>query len=404
MSRVFVTSRPVPLSSDIPVFQACASRSPVRSFVVRGLLCLSFMATQREAEAKRPMTPVSSSTAPAQNPPCSRARPAWAAAGSLVPGAVVHGSGHFINQCQSLGQRLFWIELAGVGLIATALAPAPIFGGNELLVPVQAFLGMSGVALVAGSFLLDVYGSFVPPESRGGSRSRAPLLESHLGYRYVYDPLFAYRNFVTQGFDLWYESTRFMPRAELSPDDGNARYRLPVVWRWFGPTPGRAGDDGSFADAVTAVTHQDFPRDGFRVTTLEAGVDSRMDLARLDPELVGTFAELGLGLGLNRYDYEAPGAGQDTNGLLLMSFAIGAYFGNPDGRGGELKLGYDHRHDDFAAGLKLNNGSSGSIGHFLIESRAYLDQWGLSLEGQVGSAYVMSASVLYRHGGEKHAD
>lgn len=302
-----------------------------------------------------------------------------------------------------MGRRLFWIELAGVGLVVTALAPAPLFGGNQLLVPFQALLGMSGVALFAGSFLFDVYGTLVPEASRGSPRSWAPLLESRLGYRYVYDPLFAYRNFVVQGFDLWHRSMRFMPRAELSPDDGNARYRLPVAWRWFGATPDRAGADGSFSELVGAVTHQGFPRDGFRVTTLEVSVDSRMDLVRLDPGLVGTFAELGVGLGLNRYDYEAAGAGQDTNSLLLMSFALGAYYGEPNRRGGEVKLGYDHRHDDVAAGLKLRGLGSGPLGHFVLENRAYLDEWGLQVQAQVGSAYVMEASILYRHGGE-HGD
>lgn len=317
----------------------------------------------------------------------------------MFPGFVIHGSGHLVNGCRRAGARLLWLELAGLGLIVTALAPAAVIGADEYLVPVQAFLGMSGVALFSGSWLLDMYGSFVPPSARGAGRSQAPLLTTQLGYRYVYDPIFEYRHFVVQGFEWWHRSLRLMPRADFAREDMNARFRLPVAWRWFGATPERAAPDGSFAEVQTAATYHAFPRDGFDVQTLEIGVESRLDLYAVDPEFAGTFAELGAGLGVNRYDYEAPGAGHDKNGLLLMGFALGAYFGDPDRRGGEIKIGYDHRHDDYAAGLKLTGVGSGAVGHFVLETRAYWDAWGLLLDAQVGSAYVMGLSALFRQGG-----
>ncbi|HEU5073541.1 MAG TPA: hypothetical protein VFU02_05200, partial [Polyangiaceae bacterium] len=241
--------------------------------------------------------------------------------------------------------------------------------------------------------------SFVPADARGVERSRAPLLETQLGYRYVYDPIFEYRNFVVQGFQWWHRSLRLMPRADFAREDMNTRYSLPVAWRWFGATPEQAAPDGSFAEVQAGATYHAFPRDGFDVQTLEVGVKSRLDLLRLDRDLSGTFAELGAGLGVNRYDYEAPGAGHDNNGLLMMGFALGAYFGDPDRRGGEVKFGYEHRHDDYAAGLKLSGVGSGAIGHFVFETRAYLDEWGLLLDAEVGSAYVMGVSVLFRQGG-----
>jgi len=318
----------------------------------------------------------------------------------VFPGVVIHGTGHLVNACPGVGARLLWLELTGLGLIVTALVPAAVFGANEYLVPIQAFLGMSGVALFAGSWLFDMYGSAVPIEARGLETPRAPLLETQFGYRYVYDPIFQYRHFMVQGFEWWQRSLRLMPRADFAQQDGNARYRLPVAWRWFGATPSRAAPDGSFAEVRAAATHQSFPRDGFAVDTVEMGVESRLDLSRVDPELFGTFAELGAGLGLNRYAYEAPGAGHDSNGLLLMGFAVGAYFGDSNRRGGEVKLGYDHRHDDYAAGLKHSGVASGFIGHFGLEARAYFDpQWGVLLDAQVGSAYLMGLSLLFRQGG-----
>lgn len=338
-------------------------------------------------------------TSGAAPPACPRSSPGLASAASVFPGFVIHGSGHLVNGCAATGARLLWLELAGLGLIVTALAPAVVLGANDYLVPIQAFLGMSGVALFSGSWLLDMYGSFAPADARGSGRTRAPVLETQLGYRYVYDPIFDYRHFVVQGFEWWHGSLRLMPRADFAREDMNVRYSLPVAWRWFGTTPERAAPDGSFAEVQVAATHHGFPRDGFDVQTLEVGVESRLDLLKVDPEFGGTFAELGAGLGVNRYDYEAPGAGHDNNGLLLMGFALGAYFGDPDRRGGEVKLGYDHRHDDYAAGIKLSGVGSGAAGHFGLEARGYWDEWGLLLDAQVGSAYVMGLSVLFRQGG-----
>jgi hypothetical protein len=62
-------------------------------------------------------------------------------------------------------------------------------------------------------------------------------------------------------------------------------------------------------------------------------------------------------------------------------------------------LYYDHRHDGFAAGLKLGGLASGIAGHFGVEGRAYLtDRWGIAAEAAAGSAYVTGFSLLFRHG------
>jgi hypothetical protein len=223
-----------------------------------------------------------------------------------------------------------------------------------------------------------------------------PRLETRFGYSYVYDPIFSYRHFLEQGFDYWHGSWRFGPRATASLGAHNVRYRIPVSYRVLGPTARHQGSDASFVDVATAGTLHDFGEDGFDVTTLELGLESRLDLERYRPELNGMFLELGLGVGLNRYSYEAPLASPDNNSLLLMSFGMGAYFGGSP-QGGEAKFYYDHRHDDYAAGLKLPGLGSGVAGHFGLQSRAYWSEnWGLLLDGQVGSAYVLSASLLFR--------
>ena len=331
---------------------------------------------------------------------CPNANTGLALGASLVPGVLLHGAGHYVHGCKGLGERLLWLELSGIGLVLVALAPAPIFGGNAALVPFQAFIAMSGVALFGGSWLLDIYGTAVPEPSRGQPLNRAPSMETLAGYRYVYDPIFSFRHFFTQGFDIWQGPVRLMPRADFAIAGRNARYRVPAAFRLLGPTPDHVTGLGTFLDLMLGLTHHDFFVEGFEASTLELAAQSRLDLVSLDPGLRGTFAELGAGAGLTRYAYEAPGAGHDLNTLLLMSFAFGSYFGDPTGRGGEVKLTYDHRHDDFAAGSKLPGLGSGTIGHFGLEARGYLDsEFGALLDFQAGSAYVLGLSLLYRQAG-----
>jgi hypothetical protein len=271
------------------------------------------------------------------------------------------------------------------------------------VVPVSALFAMTGVALFSGSWLFDVYGVAVPGHARGAAEARPGRLVSFLGYRYVYDPLFEYRHFVIQGFDLWHGAFRMSPQLDVSPDDGNARYRAVFSTRLLGArrqSPRKGLADGSFLDLNAGYTHHRFPRDGFDVTTGELSTSTRLDVRHLDPKLFGMFFDWGVGVGLSRYGYEATGAASDANTLLLMNFGLGAYLGDPARRGGEARLYYDHRHDDFAAGLKLRRFGSGVLGHFGADVRYYLTpEFGAHLDFQVGSAYVTEASILYRPGG-----
>ena len=58
---------------------------------------------------------------------------------------------------------------------------------------------------------------------------------------------------------------------------------------------------------------------------------------------------------------------------------------------------YDHRHDDFAAGLQLPGLGSGPAGHFGLASEIFVSpRWGLAADIQAGSAYVAGLSLLYR--------
>jgi len=317
----------------------------------------------------------------------------------------VHGSGHYVlGQTAPAGKLLLW-EAAGLGGILGGGLPLYFSGASRYLVAPAALLAGAGFGLFAVTFLADVYGTAAADGGTGSPLTELPLIEAELGQRYVYDPQFRYRNLVVQGFDLRWANLRLAPSAAYALEDANLRARVLAGVRLLGPmaSPDAAARDATALDAEVALTHHRFAREGFSSSSAEAALQGRLDLARIDRALTGSFAEFGAGFALAALDYEAPGLkfAEDLESLLLMRFAFGMYLGHePARRGSELALYYDHRHDGYAAGLKLTGLGSGVLGHFGASLRYFFEEnWGLRAEAEVGSAYVVGLSGLFRYGG-----
>jgi hypothetical protein len=292
----------------------------------------------------------------------------------------------------------------GIGLGATATGGVLLFltGASRYVVAPLAALTIAGVGLFAVSWLADIYGVAAGPEGTGTPLLVAPRLETEFGLRYVYDPQFQYRSFFVHGFDLRYADLRLEPSTWTALDDANVRWRVLSAWRAFGPRPLPAprARDGSHLELQAAATHHRYESDGFNTLTVELALDGRLDLERWAKPLRGSFADFGIGAALQSYDYDVPDLGfaTDVEQMLLARFGFGMYLGDPALRGGEVVAYYDHRHDDFAAGLKMPGLGSGIPGHFGVESRYYFADVGVLLEAQAGSAYVFGMSFLYRVG------
>ncbi len=345
----------------------------------------------------------SSGVPAAPEPPADEQKPSSAQRGAAIASSIVPGTGHLALGKPKTATRLLGMEGAGVVLAVGGAAALALTGASRYFVGPVAAVTIAGAGLFGVSWLADVYGTAVPPETRGQAPEFASLFTSELGYRYVYDPQFRYRNFLVESFDLRLSSFRIAPSVWIALDDSNARYRLLGAYRFFGPKPAERSPDGSFLDLELAGTEHRYDSDGFRSLTGEVFLGGRMDLSRMDRELRGMFLELGFGWGISAYDYDVPGLdfGEDTFDLLLGRFAFGTYIGDPSRVGGEARLFYDHRHDDYAAGTKLTGLGSGVAGHFGIDGRFFFSsEWGIGLEAMAGSAYVLGGSVLFRQGGK----
>lgn len=323
---------------------------------------------------------------------------ALAIGAAIVPGALIHGSGHWVLGQKRTGYRLLAVEGVGIGTALAGVVPIGLTGASRYLVGVGAALSVTGMGLFSMSALADLYGVSVPLEHRGEVQLSAPSFEAQFGYRHVYDPVFSYRNFVVHGMDVRHGGWRLSPSAWNALDDRNARWRVAGAWRFFGPRPGgEVTKSASHLELEAGWTRHAFLTEGFHTRTLELTLAGRWDLRELDPMLAGAFWDLSAGLGFHTIDFGLRGVGNETSELLLMRFGFGAFIGQGNRRGGEVTAYYDHRHDDYAAGMKITGLGSGVAGHIGFSGKVYLTRsWGLLADVQGGSAWLGGVSIVYR--------
>jgi len=82
-----------------------------------------------------------------------------------------------------------------------------------------------------------------------------------------------------------------------------------------------------------------------------------------------------------------------------LSTAVGVALRGRAAPGSEARVYYDHRHDDFAAGLLLPGRVSGVFGHVGGDLRWYFGRHvGMLLDAKFGSALIGGLSLLLREG------
>ena len=332
-------------------------------------------------------------------------QPGWLpAAGALVPGVLVHGTGHFLGGDNDTAWKLLAIEGAGITAMAAGLVPIATLDASRKVIGLVAFpitLVGAGLFVISGS--ADLYGSIAGGEALGSPETHAAWVEARAGAAWVHDPQFAYSGFAKVEVTARAHGLRLSAGSWVALDDDNQRSRLELAFRLLGPRapPAKRSPDGTWLELQTAVTWHRYGSDGFEVIGKEVFLAGRYDMGRLADSLRGSFAELGLGWGLEYYGWQRAGLdiGQDKEDLLLMRIGYGLYLGQPGELWGEAMFFYDHRHDDFAAGTSVGFVGDGVPGHFGLDGFFYLTpSWGLDLQLQAGSAWIVSLGARWRLG------
>jgi hypothetical protein len=338
----------------------------------------------------------------AAEPEPSTARRAVALGAVVAPGIVVHGSGQWVLGRSRTALRLLAWEGLGLGLFAAGGVPIVLTGASRKIVGPSAAVAIMGVGLFATSLLVDGYATAGWGRRQAVFPQPAAAWVTEFGYRYLYGPDFRYRHLLVQGLTGKLGCWSWAGSLWTGLDDRVARARISSAWRlWRAEGSSLPVRDASQLELQLGGARWLFTPYGFTKWTGEISLYSRYDLRRMDPAFSGSFVEGGVGWGREWVRFEPPGSASstDANDLLLAEFAFGAYFGDRRGGGGEARIYYDHRHDDWTAGLSMGGIGSGVIGHFGIDVRYYLDSaWGVLAEVQAGSAYLLGLSLLFRSG------
>ena len=323
-------------------------------------------------------------------------------AAAVIPGAVVHGTGHFVAGDRKTAGRLLALQAVSVGLIASGGGTLVALGANRRLSgPAIGSLAM-GVGLFTTSWFADIYGAAGGSRIAGTPELRKPPVHIGIAHRYVADPQFAYEQFVGVQSRLRLGPWFLGGSGWFAVDDDNQRLRLESAYRFLGPGLGIA-KDGSRLDLVGATTYHRYGSDDFATTAVELDVRGRLDLARISSSLRGVFVDANAGVGLEWIQYRVSGVGADVVDMLLLGFGFGMYIGSSPHVRGEWSLYYDHRRDGFAGGFSPGRGNgSGFAGHFGTKTLLHINQWlGVAVDVQIGAAFITTTGLHWRIGEPK---
>ncbi len=351
--------------------------APNDTLLVRFVLLLSFALIASGAHAQ------------SSNSQCSRARQRAAPVVSGATGLLVGGTGHFTACQPRTARRLLAAEGIGLGGVVLGGGGLVATGASRRTVAPFAAIAILGFGTYAIGWLSDLYGSINQGRSVGSATRTAPF-EFGIGYRYIHDPQFDYRNVLRLDGEGWFNNTRVFGHAWLALDDDNQRYTVGLGQRFVG------SDRGSSLAAETAMHVHRFGSDNFQSIAFDLMLRGRLDLAVIGPTLAGSFVEADIGLGVQGFGYQATGGGvsEDWSGTLLARVGYGFFLGPS----GEVLVYYDHRRDDFAGGLSLDSVAAGALGHIGVAGRGFFGdgQWGMSAELEYGASVIVGVSLLYR--------
>jgi len=368
--------------------------------MVRGL---SLLVSSALIAASMPALAEPASPKPEEASPTSSER-AVAATTSVVPGVILHGTGHYVLGEPDTAKRLLIVEGIGLGMVLVGGGTLALAGASRYLSGPATVVAASGFGLFFGSFLADLYGVTTTDADAARRRSRSVAgAETEIGYQRVAGPTVHETDIVFQRVALRAGDFRVTPSAWFAAHSTGVRYRIEGAYRILGSTPGASGRGTSdYLDVVVGGLHHRAPKQLFSRSSIELQADTRFDFAHLGATLHGLFFELSAGYAAGRIDYEIPGmtVPSDYDPVLLTRFGIGAIFRGRTHVGSEAVIYYDHRHDEIIGGLVSRGLGSGALGRFGVDGRWFFSSnLGVAAFVEIGSAWHLGTSMVFRQDG-----
>lgn len=339
-----------------------------RTAVIAGVLAAAWFGQAHADEPERP----------------SARRRAIAVAAAIVPGAVLHGSGHYVLGDRATARRLLIMEVVGAALLGGGGALMGWSGTDENLALAYVPMAVAGAAIMTGSFLADLLGVSIHADP-DAVRAIEPdgLGAVSLGYRLSHVPNLDAGQNVRAGAALRLGPVAFDYVGEPATTGGYSAHAAALEVR--GVTSVLGGQLGLGVDGA----RRQMASDGVTQYAVAAWAESRWSLARVAARVPGGYARLQLGLGLELVDYEGvPGGTNDAVPFVAGRAAFGLRAG-PVG----LEADYDHRKDRLPGGAYLGR-LPGFLGSFGVGARWHLTRgWALAGEARYGTGVTSWAGV-----------
>lgn len=287
-------------------------------------------------------------------------RRAAALTAALVPGVLVHGTGHWMLGDKKTARRLRRMEMVGLLLAGLGGAAIGLSGTDENLAMFYVPMLVAGGTTFMGSFLTDVIG-VATKGTRARGRARPPgwggddLAHTSLGYRHVLHPALDISHVAraSAGFRARRVALTVSAEAEAA-----GRYQeQQVVFRYT--THLRPLRMASL-DFGFDLTHRRLRDD--RLSSYPGAVWAEMtwDLAKLAPSVPGAYGRGRFGVGAELVNYgDVPGIDDDVVPFVAAEAGLGFRLGRTD-----WELSYNHRKDGLPGGSFIGRlpGMLGSVG------------------------------------------
>jgi hypothetical protein len=318
--------------------------------------------------------------------------------GAVIPG-LIYPAGHLVMGDTIGHGRIIAMKGTGVGFLILGMVPLFLTNASPKIIHLPVYSLLTGFSLFSIATFADIYGSIFSGNPSGTPLATIPYWEVRSGYRYIKDYLIDNAHSAVIGGRINHGRFQVKFDASFTPPSSNWMVNLFGGYRFLGDEK-HIKQDGSFLEGSGGITYRRYKTEKFTTLTSELFLLGRLDMHKVHPTLKGSFAEIGGGAALRFVGYDTLGnhLNEDWELIPLFRFTYGFYIGKGQG---EVKVIYDHRHDDELGGLAMGgSGGDGVIGHFGIEGTWWFSsRWGVHTLVAGGSSQLYLVSLIAK--GEK---
>jgi hypothetical protein len=310
---------------------------------------------------------------------------------SIFPGFIIRGSGHYFMGEKDTALDLLLLEgMSLLGFVGSTYATYET-GASRKTIGLFLPLMTTGATLFVYSWFADIFGSLT-----GGYDYQLDRKEKYLsfsnGVRYIYDPLFEYRNFFQTKLKVKYHALNLSSQNWIALDDDNQRHILSASIDLLGHYGifTKELKDTLRLSFTNRYGYHKFGTEKFSKKWVDFSITGKLENGGLWKSLSGSFINFEYGYNAEWVKFlisdDIP---QDYTEQFLFKAGFGFYLVHERNVIGDIVVYYNHRKDDFVGGFP--SGFMGFIGmdcNFKINS--FLKS---KVEIQYGSAFLLGLEL-----------